>query len=44
MTKKQMEKFILTDKFHLLREEESFLHYQLKRLWYFIKSLKKETR
>lgn len=37
MNKKQLEYFIMTDKHSLLKDNESFISYQFKRLWYFIK-------
>ena len=40
ITKKQWEEITRTDKFHLLRlENETYLGYQLQRLYYFIKHL-----
>lgn len=37
MTKKQMEYFIITDSHHLLRTDESYIGYELKRLFFRIK-------
>ena len=34
---KELEWFIIRDKYHLLRDEETYLGYQLKRLWYYLK-------
>ena len=39
MTRTQLEYFIMTDKYHLLRDDETYLGYQGKRLWYRIKHL-----
>lgn len=33
----QLEWFIMTDKYHLLRDKETYLGYQLKRIWYYLK-------
>ena len=34
---KSLEWFIATDTYHLLRDEETYLGYQLKRAWYYLK-------
>lgn len=39
MTKQQMEYFIITDRYHLLRTNESYIGYELKRLFYRLKKL-----
>ena len=40
ITKKQWEEMTRTDKYHLLRlEDETYLGYQLQRLYYFFKHL-----
>ena len=39
MTRDKLEWFILTDKYHLLRENESYLLYQAKRSYYYLKAL-----
>jgi len=33
----QLEWAIMTDKYHLLRDNETYLGYQLKRMWYYLK-------
>lgn len=37
MQNKKIEWFIVADKCHLLRDEETYLGYQLKRMWYYLK-------
>tara|TARA_R100000700_G_scaffold40257_1_gene55357 strand:- start:103 stop:267 length:165 start_codon:yes stop_codon:yes gene_type:complete len=34
---KQLDWFIATDKYHLLRDKETYLGYQLKRVWCYLK-------
>ena len=34
---KQLDWFIATDTYHLLRDEETYLGYQLKRVWCYLK-------
>tara|TARA_R100000664_G_scaffold18126_1_gene27124 strand:+ start:5813 stop:5977 length:165 start_codon:yes stop_codon:yes gene_type:complete len=34
---KDLEEFIIIDKWHSLRNKETYLGYQLKRMWYYLK-------